>query len=243
MASPLRSSNSGSGTSVKLIPLGEKEVDSEVTDITAVHLQDLQRQGSLTTSQSHPDEDYRIDPINRRPVDTPTTTVVSLAHYDYQILFTPIQKEIQDLRGELESLTTTLIGWQVAAKVEEALYEYICQIVLPLDQQARMKSPSAALFFYSINRCERRRRRGLDVFPSDATNFHIWNTHLKTHWEGIVKAVKAGKGYWGTLRHPSAHPATGAGDYDTFVTWLQLPPAQQALLTRARTDMLSFMSE
>ncbi|PBL01999.1 hypothetical protein ARMGADRAFT_235470 [Armillaria gallica] len=151
------------------------------------------------------------------------------------------KNKIQKLEDTLESLTTTMKGWQIASKVEAALYEHICQTELPLDQLALMKSPSAALFFYTVDRCERRRRRGLSLVPSDATDFYIWNTHLKTRWEVIVKAVKAKKEYWGTLRLPSAHLSTVAGDYDAFVISLQLPPAQQALLTRARTDMLSFM--
>ncbi|PBK73118.1 hypothetical protein ARMSODRAFT_716081 [Armillaria solidipes] len=97
----------------------------------------------------------------------------------------------------------------------------------------------AALFFYSVNRCERRLRRGFNMLPSDETDFRIWNTNLKMHWEDIIKAVKAKKEFWGTLH--KAHPPTGAVDYDSFVTSLQLPPGQQALLTRARNDMLSFM--
>lgn len=101
MASPLRNSNYGSGTSpvsaihsphqtkmvnicrAKLIPLEEKVF--EVTDVTAAHLQDLQREGNLTSSQSHPDEDYRVHIVHETPAGTPTTAVISHRENDHPV--------------------------------------------------------------------------------------------------------------------------------------------------------------
>ncbi|KAK0231295.1 hypothetical protein IW262DRAFT_474338 [Armillaria fumosa] len=246
MTSPLRNSNHGSGNSAKLIPLEEKEFN--VTDVTASHPQGLQHNGDLTSSQSHPDVDYPVHVLNRTQAGTLTTTVISHRHHDHPILFTPFQQDIERLENEIDSLTTTMTTWQtamttwqVASQVETALYDYLYLIVLLPSQRVRIQNPGAVPFFKSIRRSENRRQHGLGIFPSDAADFHLWNTQLKPRWDDILTAIRAKKEYLGTFRHPNAHPPTGTGDYDDFITSLQLPPAQQALLSRARTDMLSLM--
>lgn len=127
MASPLRNSNLGSRNSpvsaidgpqrtktvnicrAKLIPLEEKEFN-----VTASHLQALQHNGDLTSSQSHPDVDYRVHIVNRTPADTPTTAVISHRHYDHPI-GTPLQQDIERLENKIDTLKTAMTMWQVAS--------------------------------------------------------------------------------------------------------------------------------